>query len=347
MPPGTDPAVAEAQWLMAELGLTGELEVEPGARSLTDARLVGAAAVLSLLAGVVVDGPGLLAQRGLRPEGRVSARGASRLLPTTDGWLVVTLPRPDDIELVPAWLQGDDDSWEAVARAAASGSAADLAARGQELGLAVGSVPAPGAALDEQLLTRDPLRPWILTRFDGPRSGSFRVVDLSALWAGPLCAQLLRQAGADVVTVESPSRLDRGDPELHALLHKGCTPMQLDLRSSELRRMLDEADVVITSARPRALRQLDLWPAPRPGQTWVAITGYGLTGPWCDRVAYGDDAAAAGGLVAAGPAFFADAAADPLTGLYAAIASLACLRTGGGLVDIALREVARHVARPS
>jgi hypothetical protein len=347
MPPGTDPAVAEAQWLMTELGLTGELEVEPGAPSLTEARLVGAAAVLAQLGGGVVDGPGLLNQRGLRPAGRVSARGASQLLPTSDGWLVVTLPRQDDLELVPAWLHGDDDSWEAVTAAAATGSAADLAARGQELGLAVAAVPAPGPPPDEQLLARDPLLPWVLTRFEGPRSGSFRVVDLSALWAGPLCAQLLRQAGADVVTVESPSRLDRGDPALHALLHKGCTPMQLDLRSPELGELIAEADVVITSARPRALHQLDLWPAPRPGQTWVAITGYGLTGPWCDRVAYGDDAAAAGGLVLPGPEFFADAAADPLTGLYAAVAALACLRTGGGLVDIALREVARHVARPS
>ncbi|MDT7571114.1 MAG: hypothetical protein QOE05_1288, partial [Actinomycetota bacterium] len=79
-------------------------------------------------------------------------------------------------------------------------------------------------------------------------------------------------------------------------------------------------------------------------------TGYGLTGPWCNRVAYGDDAAAAGGLVVRGaaaggePLFCADAVADPATGLYAAIAAIACATSGGGVVDVALRDVAAHLA---
>jgi len=86
--------------------------------------------------------------------------------------------------------------------------------------------------------------------------------------------------------------------------------------------------------------------ARRPGLTWVAVTGYGLDS---DGVAFGGDAAAAGGLVAwdeAGPVFCADAAADPATGLYAAVGALACARSGGGLVDVALSGVAQHLARP-
>ncbi len=77
----------------------------------------------------------------------------------------------------------------------------------------------------------------------------------------------------------------------------------------------------------------------------MSITGYGRTGPWRQRVAFGDDAAAAAGLVAVGPdgtpVFLGDAVADPVTGLYAAVAALACVVGGGGHhVDIAMREAA-------
>ena len=90
--------------------------------------------------------------------------------------------------------------------------------------------------------------------------------------------------------------------------------------------MVQAADVLITSARPRAFAGLGLDPRavsrPIPGLTWVAITGYGWTGEAAARVSFGDDAAAAGGLVrwtAGGqPRFMGDALADPVTGLAAA-----------------------------
>jgi crotonobetainyl-CoA:carnitine CoA-transferase CaiB-like acyl-CoA transferase len=138
-------------------------------------------------------------------------------------------------------------------------------------------------------------------------------------------------------------------------MHKSHSSVPVDLRQRDDRSRLGEliaaADVVITSVRPRALAQLELWPhdqvARRPGLTWVAITAYGLRGPWANRVGYGDDTAAAGGLVAidGSPVFCADAAADPCTGLYAAIAATAVAGAGGGVVDVALREVAAHLAR--
>src|SRR5690606_10875977 len=104
-------------------------------------------------------------------------------------------------------------------------------------------------------------------------------------------------------------------------------------------------DVLITSARPRAFEQLGLTPkeafAANPGLVWVAVTGYGWDGPNANRVAFGDDAAAAGGLVkwtAAGePRFAGDALADPITGLAAAAGALQALKGGGGgLVDAGL-----------
>ena len=346
-----------ARWAASgAMYLTGTAGGPPSAPpSPVASRLVGAAAVLSELGGFPLDGPALLGERaalrGLSRHGAVSAGGGSRLLPSADGWVAVTLSRPDDWELLPAWLLTEGEGWEAVSAGAAATPGAAFAARGQELGLAAAVVTAEG---DEQTDARG-AQPWLVTRGEGrPRTDPLRVVDLSALWAGPLCADLLARAGAVVVKVESPDRPDgarRGDPALFSLLHRGSAV--LDLRGPALRSLLDGADVVITSARPRALEQLGLWPADevtrRPGLTWVAITGYGLTGPWGNRVGYGDDAAAAGGLVAydgEGPVFCADAAADPATGVYAAIGALACARSGGGVVDISLRDVARHLARP-
>jgi crotonobetainyl-CoA:carnitine CoA-transferase CaiB-like acyl-CoA transferase len=126
----------------------------------------------------------------------------------------------------------------------------------------------------------------------------------------------------------------------------------------ELRRLVDAADVVIESARPRALEHLGIHApavvARRPGVTWVSITGYGRRDgepESAGRVAFGDDAAVAGGLVAYddhdAPVFCGDAIADPLTGLYAALAVLASRHIGGGhLLDVAMRAVATHVAQP-
>jgi crotonobetainyl-CoA:carnitine CoA-transferase CaiB-like acyl-CoA transferase len=110
-------------------------------------------------------------------------------------------------------------------------------------------------------------------------------------------------------------------------------------------RLLEAATVVITSARPRALRQLG-W-LPRPGQTWITITGYGWDGTDQDRVGYGDEAAFAAGLIAGlpeRPEYLADAIADPLTGMHAAVAALASLVSGvAAHVDVSLYSVCAHL----
>jgi crotonobetainyl-CoA:carnitine CoA-transferase CaiB-like acyl-CoA transferase len=68
-------------------------------------------------------------------------------------------------------------------------------------------------------------------------------------------------------------------------------------------------------------------------------------------VAFGDDAAVAGGLVAwdgDGPVFCADAVADPSSGLVAVAATLDALAAGGGwLLDVAMSRVAAHLAGPT
>ena len=122
-----------------------------------------------------------------------------------------------------------------------------------------------------------------------------------------------------------------------------------------LRPLLEVADVVIEGSRPAALTRRGLGPEQvrgRPGRVWLRVTGYGTEGDRANRVAFGDDAAVAGGLVgraaprgAQSPVFVGDAIADPLTGLEATLAVLDALSRGGGeIVEIALAEVAASYA---
>jgi len=311
----------------------------------------------------VVDGSGLLGERaailGLRRRGRVSPGGACRLLHAADGFLALQLARPDDRALLPAWLERDvvTEPWAAVTDALPERTAREWVARGRLLGLAVAEASAPGAATCSGVRLRRIGRP----RERGP--GRPRIVDLSSLWAGPLCTQLLGLAGARVVKVESTARPDGarlGSARFFDLLNAGKASVALDFTSprgrDRLLRLLECADVVVEASRPRALRQLGIDAeallAAAPGLVWVSITGYGREEPEASWVAFGDDAAVAAGLAvatgdAAAPIFCADAIADPLAGLAAAVATRRALERGGGcLIEVSLAGVARQALGP-
>ena len=117
----------------------------------------------------------------------------------------------------------------------------------------------------------------------GPRrADGLLVADLSSLWAGPLCGQLLARAGAVVVKVESPSRPDgtrRGEPAFFDWMNAGKLSYCLDFDSDSdaLRRLLDVADIVIEGSRPAALRRRGLSAEDlpgKPGRIWLRINGY-------------------------------------------------------------------------
>jgi hypothetical protein len=300
-----------------------------------------------------VDVPALLFGRaalaGFSRRGRVSAGGSGRLVRTRDGWMAVTLARPDDVEAVPALVgdAGDTDPWPAVEAWAAGCDAEDAAARAALLG-----IPAAGLG---SVAADAPVRTTVMSGRARAQTDRPLVIDLSALWAGPLCAHLLGRAGARVVKVEGPYRPDgarAGNRRFYDWLHGGHEAVAVDLRSPEFDALLRRADVVIEASRPRALRQVGIVAeeiVAATGAVWVSITGYGRDEPEPGRVAFGDDAAAAGGLVAwdgAGePVFCADAIADPLTGLCAAAAVMAALAEGGGrLLDVAMARVAADVS---
>jgi hypothetical protein len=278
---------------------------------------------------------------GIAPSGTVSAGGTCRLLLARDDrWIAINLARRSDTDLLAAWMghEWDGAPWDAVAEHLETVDASDAVERAQLLGIpaAVAVKAAPGV----------PVR----TTPGTPRrtTGESLVVDLSALWAGPLCARLLGERGAQVIKVELPGRPDGargGHPEFWDRLNGNKE--QHTLERVELVALLDTADVVVTSARPRAVEQLGLDLERRvmeEGLLWVAITGYGMTGESRDRVAFGDDAAVAGGLaVAAGgvnaPVFVGDAPADPLAGLTAASAAANALDNGAGaILDVSMRN---------
>jgi hypothetical protein len=188
-----------------------------------------------------------------------------------------------------------------------------------------------------------------------PLAGAI-VANLSSLWAGPLAADILARLGARVINVESTQRPDgaRRTPAFFEALHGRCSSVALDLHAEDGRRqlagLLSACDVVIEGSRPRALEQMgiDAEELVRRGpKVWLSITGHGRSDPHEGRVGFGDDAAAAGGLVGrvdGSPVFVADAAADPLTGLAAAAAIVQLLASPGRFVaDVALARVARSV----
>ncbi len=205
-----------------------------------------------------------LAETGWTRQGGISRGGATRLVATADGWVAVSLARPDDLASVAAWLEleGDPpDVWHTVVAAASVGSSGHLVDRATLLGLAVGAVGERWGSVAPAVRRR--------RLADGPPPlgtlAGVRVLDLSALWAGPVCAHLVGRAGADVVKVESVHRPDGarlGPPKHFAALHDGHTGLVLDLRTSdgrnELRDAIESADVVIEGSRPRALRQLGI-----------------------------------------------------------------------------------------
>lgn len=284
---------------------------------------------------------------GIGPAATVSAGGSCRLLRSADGrWIAMNLARRDDIDLLAAWMQRpwEGPAWDAVAAAAAHQTADAAVERAQLLGIPAAVAVPPRAPAPRPPDRRAPAR-----------RASGHVVDLSGLWAGPLCARLVGSVtGKRVIKVEDPNRPDgarAGPPAFWQHLNGTKEHVAVALTSEagrrELAALLDDADVVVTSARPRALDALGLHPAEHAarGVVWVAITGYGLTGPWSNRVAFGDDAAVAGGAaVAAGgpdhPAFVLDAVADPLSGLWGAAATLDALAAHrGAVIDVAMQDV--------
>ncbi|MGE0749007.1 MAG: CaiB/BaiF CoA transferase family protein [Variibacter sp.] len=190
-----------------------------------------------------------------------------------------------------------------------------------------------------------------------PLSG-IRVLDLTRLLPGPLCAQHLADLGADVIKIEDTGRGDYVRPAIRRLVNRNKRAIRLDLKQDEgrdlLLRLVRTADVFIESFRPGVADRLgvgyDALRAVQPRLVYGSISGYGQTGPY--RLRPGHDLNYGGytgvvdevGRAGEAPAMSGFLLSDLLGGtLSAAMGILAALvdaqRSGlGRHVDIAMTD---------
>ncbi|MGH2537049.1 MAG: CaiB/BaiF CoA transferase family protein [Candidatus Promineifilaceae bacterium] len=202
----------------------------------------------------------------------------------------------------------------------------------------------------------------------GPPLAGSRVVELTEALAGPACAQILGDLGADVVKVERPGRGDQargygppfagGESAYFMSLNRNKRSLSLDISLAAgqevMRRLLARADVFLLNLPGQAswekygLGYAQL-AAANPGLIMVAISGYGHSGPRAgapgyDVIAQGEAGAMSlTGEPAGPPARFPTPMADMSAGLYATIGVLAALHgrraSGRGqLLDVSLLE---------
>ena len=199
----------------------------------------------------------------------------------------------------------------------------------------------------------------------GPLAG-LRVLDLGNMIAGPFCARLLGDFGADVIKVEQPGRGDpvrgwrsqyRGHSLLWKTMNRNKRAVTLDLHAEEgqalARRLYAASDIVVENFRPGVLERWGLGyaqiEAKCPRLIMVRISGYGQTGPYSDRAGFGGVAEAMSGVrFLTGfpdrpPTRVGFALADTVAGLYGAFAAVAAVhergQSGHGQeIDVALTE---------
>jgi hypothetical protein len=177
-----------------------------------------------------------------------------------------------------------------------------------------------------------PAHPLSVSGGDVAAGRGLRVLDLSAMWAGPMATALLQSIGVTVVKVEPEFRPDgfRSHPDLFDALNAGKQIVGLDLRRQtdrdELIRLAGESDVVFDTFSPRVMPNFG-FDSQLSGATRVAMPAFG-PGPERNWVAYGTGVHAVSGLGDVGDGTFAAGAVsypDPLGGLTAALGISAAL----------------------
>ena len=315
------------------------------------------------LSGLAINSQELLAQRvrqtGWQAGSSQSVGGSCHLMMTSDDeWVAINLARPEDHELVSIFFSlevGVDEKIDIgkLRNNVRSCSSADLIEYAIDVGLPISrlnEVPNKYSPCELPVQVQDAKK-----AHDVSLSTQPKVVDLSSLWAGPLCSHLLQRCGFSVTKVESSQRPDGarfGNPNFFAELDEGKDHVEIDFHSiagiHQLRELIKNADVVIEGSRPRALQQLginadEIMCNDQP-HVWLSITGYGRAGLAGQRVGFGDDCAVAGGLVdfsSDGPHFLGDAVADPISGMVAATAILRAFNEHKScLIGVSLAESA-------
>lgn len=194
-----------------------------------------------------------------------------------------------------------------------------------------------------------------------------RVIELGQLIAGPFCAQLLGDFGAEVIKIEAPDRPDpardwgavkyQGHGLLWPIIARNKKSMTLNLRVEPgqkiLQRLLRTADILVENFRPGTLEKWGLSPdvlqAINPRLIVVRVSGYGQTGPESYKPGYASVGEAKAGLrhligePDRPPARAGVSLGDTMTGTFAALGAMMALyhreRSGQGqIIDAAIYE---------
>jgi alpha-methylacyl-CoA racemase len=132
---------------------------------------------------------------------------------------------------------------------------------------------------------------------------SLKILDFSTLLPGPFASLLLADMGAEVLRIESPSRIDLvrvlpphadGVSASHAYLNRNKRCMALDLKQPAavevVKQLVADYDIVLEQFRPGVMERLGVGYAAlkaiNPRLIYVSITGYGQTGPYRDRAGH-------------------------------------------------------------
>ncbi len=201
-----------------------------------------------------------------------------------------------------------------------------------------------------------------------PPLAGLRVIDQTQALAGPYCAMMLGDLGADVIKIERPGSGDQsrtwGPPFLgtestyYLAVNRNKRGMTLNITAAAgreiLYRLVDSADVFMTNiATVASLKKYgldyDTLRERNPRLIYASISGYGRVGPRADQFGYDLVAQGESGMMAisgapeAGPMRFPTPIADMTCGLFTLIGILAALEarhtTGvGQMLDMSLQE---------
>jgi crotonobetainyl-CoA:carnitine CoA-transferase CaiB-like acyl-CoA transferase len=173
-----------------------------------------------------------------------------------------------------------------------------------------------------------------------------RVLDLSRVRAGPTCARIFADFGADVIKVESPPGFDPNENMSGARhgydmqnLHRNKRSLTLNLKTPQGKAILTElakgADLLIENFRPDVKDRLGLdfetLHAINPRLILVSISGFGQTGPYRTRAGFDQIAQGMGGMMSVtglpgqGPVRAGIAVADSAAGLYGALGAFVAI----------------------